>query len=205
LPVRPPLTILLPMIRVVIVDDHPAVRAGVAALVEAEPDMAVVATVASGALAELECRRHDAAVLVADYHLPDIDGLSLCLRLGAAGPPVVLYSAFADESLSVLAVIAGARAVISKTADPADLVEAVREAPQGDRSLSALDPAALRAAGAQLGTDDLPVLGMLTAGVTEDDIARTLGVDADWLVARRWAMLERLRVVSPRRPARLGA
>ena len=192
------------MMQIVIVDDHAAVRAGVAALLEAEPDMSVAATVASGGLAELECRRREAAVLVADYHLPDIDGLSLCLRLGAAGPPVVLYSAFADDSLSVLAVIAGAQAVVSKSADPAELVAAVREAALGDRGLGSLHPAALRAAGAQLGTEDLPVLGMLTAGVAEDEIARTLGVDADWLTARRWAMLERLRAGAPRRPG-MGA
>jgi DNA-binding response OmpR family regulator len=60
----------------------------------------VEASVATAAEAEAECQHHQPHVLVADYHLPDIDGLSLCLRLDARdGPPVVLYSAFADEHL----------------------------------------------------------------------------------------------------------
>ena len=190
------------MMRLVIVDDHPAVRAGVAALLEDEPDITVSATVATGAEAETECRRLKASLLVADYHLPDLDGLSLCLRLGAAGPPVVLYSAFADDSLAVLATIAGARAIVPKSADPADLVATVRAVMRGAAPLNRIDPAALRAAGAQLDPEDLPVLGMLTAGVEPAEIAGTLGVDEDWLCARRWAMVERLRARPPRRPGR---
>jgi DNA-binding NarL/FixJ family response regulator len=187
--------------RLVIVDDHPAVRAGVAALLEAEPDMTVGATLASGAEAEAECRRHAASALVADYHLPDLDGLSLCLRLGASGPPVVLYSAFADDALSVLGTIAGARALVPKSADPAELVATVRAVTRGESALAAPRAAALRAAGSQLDPKDLPVLGMLTAGVEPSEIARTLGVEQDWLSARRWAMLERLRARPPRRAA----
>lgn len=190
------------MTRLVIVDDHPAVRAGVAGLLAGEPDLTVEATVATAAEAEAECRRHPTDVLVADYHLPDIDGLSLCLRLAAAdGPPVVLYSAFADERLGVLAIVAGARAMVGKAADPTELVAAVRAVAEGARPLSAPGSAALRAAGAQLGPDDLPVLGMLTAGVEPAEIAGTLGIRADWLTARRWAMLERLRPSQPRRLA----
>jgi DNA-binding NarL/FixJ family response regulator len=193
--------IVLYVAHLVIVDDHPAVRAGVAALLAAEPDITVEATVATGAEAEVQCRRHQTDVLVADYHLPDLDGLSLSLRLGAAdGPPVVLYSAFADESVAVLAIVAGARAMVGKSADPTELVAAVRRVADGARLLSAPGPAALQAAGAQLDPEDLPVLGMLTAGVEPAEIVRTLGIREDWLTARRWAMLERLRATPSRRP-----
>jgi DNA-binding NarL/FixJ family response regulator len=124
------------------------------------------------------------------------------LRLGAAnGPPVVLYSAFADERLAVLAIVAGAQAVVGKSADPAELVAAVRAVADGARPMSTPGAAALRGAGAQLGPEDLPVLGMLTAGVEPADIARTLGIREDWLTVRRWPMLERLRAGPPRRPA----
>ena len=188
--------------RVVIVDDHAAVRAGVASLLASEPDLTVKATVGTAAEAEAECRHRQPHVLVADYHLPDLDGLSLCLRLDARdGPPVVLYSAFADEHLGVLAIVAGARALVGKSADPIQLVAAVRAVADHARPLNAPGPAALHAAGAQLDPDDLPVLGMLTAGVEASEIARTLGIREDWLTARRWAMLKRLRPSPPRRPA----
>lgn len=185
--------------RLVIVDDHAAVRAGVASLLASEPDLTVEATVATAAEAEAECRHHQPHVLVADYHLPDIDGLSLCLRLDARdGPPVVLYSAFADEHLGVLAMVAGARAVVGKSADPIELVAAVRAVAAHARPLNAPGTAALHAAGTQLDPDDLPVLGMLTADVEPSEIARTLGIREDWLAARRWAMLKRLRARSPK-------
>ena len=190
------------MTRLVIVDDHAAVRAGVASLLASEPDLTVKATVGTAAEAEAECRHHQPHVLVADYHLPDLDGLSLCLRLDARdGPPVVLYSAFADEHLGVLAIVAGARALVAKSADPTELVAAVRAVADHARALNAPRPAALHSAGAQLDPDDLPVLGMLTAGVEPSEIAQTLGIQEDWLTARRWAMLTRLRGSPPRRPA----
>jgi DNA-binding NarL/FixJ family response regulator len=200
LPATRAVGIVCVMTRVVVVDDHPAVRAGIDALLAAEPDITVNATVATGAEAEAACRRHPTDVLVADYHLPDLDGVTLSLRLRAAdGPLVVLYSAYADDSLAVLAVVAGARAMVAKSADPAELVAAVRAVAAGARPLGAPDSAALRAAGAQLDPDDLPVLGMLTAGIEPAEIARTLDLREDWLTARRWAMLECLRQSPPRR------
>jgi DNA-binding NarL/FixJ family response regulator len=200
LPAVPGPVIVSSVTRVVIVDDHPAVRAGLAALLAAEPDLDVASAVASAAEAEAECRRHHPGVLVADYHLPDIDGLSLCLRLDArGGPPTVLYSAFADEVLAVLGIVAGARAMVGKAEDPAQLLADVRAVADGSRPLKAPGAAALQAAGAQLDSDDLPVLGMLTAGIEPTEIARTLGISSDWLTARRWAMLEGLRHSAPLR------
>jgi FixJ family two-component response regulator len=78
-------------------------------------------------------------------------------------------------------------------------VAAVRAVADHARPLKAPGSDALRAAGAQLEPDDLPVLGMLTAGVEPSEIARTLGIQEDWLSARRWAMLKRLRASPPRR------
>ena len=176
---------------------------GVASLLASEPDLTVEASVATAAEAEAECRHHQPHVLVADYHLPDLDGLSLCLRLDARdGPPVVLYSAFADEHLGVLAIVAGARALVGKSADPIELVAAVRAVVDHARALNAPGPAALQAAGANVDADDLPVLGMLTAGMEPSEIARTLGIREDWLTARRWAMLKRLRTTPTAPPRR---
>jgi DNA-binding NarL/FixJ family response regulator len=201
-----PIPVIVPGVtRLIIVDDHAAVRAGVASLLATEPDLTVEAAVATAAEAEAECRHHQPHVLVADYHLPDIDGLSLCLRLDTRdGPPVVLYSAFADEHLGVLAIVAGARAMVGKSADPSELVAAVRAVADHARPLKAPGSVALQAAGAQLDPDDLPVLGMLTAGVEAAEIARTLGIQEDWLSARRWAMLKRLRGSPPRRPGAMS-
>src|SRR3954471_2109040 len=112
----------------VIVDDHPAVRAGLRGLVEDEPDLFVVGTAATareGFEAIADTRPH---VALLDLHLPDDDGLSLCLRTRALPHPprVVIYSAFADANLAVCAAIAGAAAVLPKTASPRALLAVLR-------------------------------------------------------------------------------
>lgn len=170
------------------------VRAGVEAYLEAEPGLTVAAAVATVGEAEAFCEQLRPDVLVSDYHLPDGDGLSLCLRLEAAGgPPTVIFSAFADEGLAVLAAVAGARAVVSKSADPDELISAVEDVARGRRARLAATSGALRTAGRRLDPHDLPVLGMIMHGLEPDDIARTLRVDGDRLCQRRMIMLERLR------------
>ncbi len=174
----------------VIVDDHPAVRAGLRGLLEDEAGLRVAATAASAREGFQAIADARPAVALIDLNLPDDDGLSLCLRTQALPEPprVVIYSAVADDTLAVLAAIAGADAVVPKSAPPPILLATLRG---GQRA--PLDPRALRAVGARLSPDDLAILGMLAHGVGHAEIAATLGVDAEALLARRAAML-------PRRP-----
>jgi DNA-binding NarL/FixJ family response regulator len=177
----------------VIVDDHPAVRSGLRGLIDGEEDLRVAATAATAregfeAIADLR-----PAVALLDLHLPDDDGLSLCLRTRSlpAPPRVVIYSAFADVGLAVRAAVAGADAVAPKATDPATLLSILRAVGAGE-DRRALDPRALRAAGERLEPGDLPILGMLAHGVGATEVAATLKLDLETLEARRWAMLARL-------------
>lgn len=195
-----------PRMDLVLVDDHPAVRAGLRGLLEDEDDLRVVASAATAregfeAIADLQ-----PAVALLDLHLPDDDGLSLCLRTRslAAPPRVVVYSAFADDSMAVRAAIVGASAVVPKATAPRALLSVLRTVGAG-RARLGLDPRALREAGHRLEPDDLPILGMLAHGVDEEEIAGTLGLDPEWLLARRWAMLSKLaRGAEDRRAAALA-
>src|SRR3954463_13327413 len=150
----------------VLVDDHPAVRAGLRGLLEGEDDLRVAATAATAregyeAIADLR-----PVLAVLDHHLPDDDGLSLCLRTRAlpAPPRVVIYSAYADAAVAVKATIAGADAVLPKTASP----RALNAGLKGELK-PRLEPRALRAAGAGLETEELAILGMLAHGVPEGE------------------------------------
>ena len=186
----------------VIVDDHPAVRAGLRGLIDDEDDLRVAATAATAregfeAIADLA-----PAVALVDLHLPDDDGLSLCLRTRAlpAPPRVVIYSAVADATLAVLAAIAGAEAVLPKSAPPRDAGRGAH----GERQPEPLDPRALRAVGARLAPDDLRDPGH--AGPRRRptaEIAATLGIGPERLpVARRAAMLPA--AARSRRRSRVG-
>src|SRR5262249_24380536 len=174
----------------VLVDDHPAVRAGLRGLLDDEEDLRVVATAATAregfeAIADLQ-----PDVALVDHHLPDDDGLSLCLRTRAlpAPPRVVVYSAFADDAMAVRAAVAGASAAVPKATARRTLLAAPRSAAAG-RAQQALVGRALREAGEALDPEDLPILGMLAHGVEHEEIAATLGLEPEWLLARRWAML----------------
>jgi len=184
-------------IRVLVVDDHPAVRQGIEAMLGHEDGIVCIGTAASaGEAHELwpAAERLPADVVVVDRHLPDEDGLSLCLwlRTRTPAPAVVIYSAFADEALVLPAVVAGACALIGKVSDPADLCEAVRAAAGGERRLPSASPAVGAIQAARLATEDLPILGMLRHGVDAGEIATTLGLDDATVISRRWAMLEAL-------------
>jgi DNA-binding NarL/FixJ family response regulator len=191
-------------IRVLVVDDHPAVRRGVEAMLGDEPGIVCVGTAASAGEAHerwLAEERPPADLVLVDRHLPDEDGLSLCLwlRTRTPAPAVVLYSAFADGALSLPAVVAGAAALVAKSSDPADLCAAVRAAAAGDRRLPGVTPTVGAVQAARLPSQDLPILGMLRHGVPPEEIAATLGIDDIALVARRWAMLEALSAAPDRR------
>ena len=94
------------MIRVAIVDDHHAVRLGLHTALRSEPGLVPVGTAADAAeLAPLLYRSRPDIVLL-DYNLPDIDGLTVCreIKAEALAPGVILYSAFADGSMTIPAI-----------------------------------------------------------------------------------------------------
>ncbi len=182
---------------IVLVDDHPAVRAGLRGLVEDEDGLRVAATAATAREGFEAIADTQPQVALVDLHLPDDDGLSLCLRTRALPTPprIIIYSAFADAGLAVRAVIAGAEGVLPKATAPRVLLDALR-----DGTDTPLDSRALRALGERLDEGDLPILGMLAHGVDPREIAVTLGLEPEWLEARRWAMLSRLGGAARRHP-----
>jgi DNA-binding NarL/FixJ family response regulator len=182
---------------IVLVDDHPAVRAGLRGLVEDEDGLRVAATAATAREGFEAIADTQPEVALVDLHLPDDDGLSLCLRTRSlpAPPRVIIYSAFADAGLAVRAVIAGAEGVLPKATAPRLLLDALLFGAK-----TQLDTRALRAIGERLDAADLPILGMLSHGVGPQEIAVTLGLEPEWLEARRWAMLARLTPSARRHP-----
>jgi DNA-binding NarL/FixJ family response regulator len=188
-------------IRVLVVDDHPAVLTGLMAMLSDEPGIDVAGAAATAADAhEAWLGDGRADVVLVDYHLPDEDGLSLCLWLKSTddAPAVVIYSAYADEALALPAVVAGADGLVGKSSDPVEVGEVVRAVAAGERRLPPASPLAAAGVGARLADEDLPILGMLRHGVPAADIAATLGIDARTLATRRWAMLEQL-LTAPQR------
>src|SRR5215218_4864251 len=106
-----------PMIRVLVVDDHPVLRAGLEAVLRAEPGFVCVGVAADGDTMEQALQRTAPDVVVLDRHLGDQDGLLLCadVRAAAGAPEVVLYTADWDPDLEVRARAAGASAAVPRS------------------------------------------------------------------------------------------
>jgi DNA-binding NarL/FixJ family response regulator len=184
-------------IRVLVVDDHPAVREGMRSMLSHEPGFVVAATAATAREAHDLWAGPEGApvdVVLADHHLPDEDGLSLCLWLTtrAPAPAVVIAAARADEALAIPAAVAGASGLWTKTSDPRELPAVLRAAAAGERRLPPVAPVLGAVQAGRLAPEDLPILGMLRHGVPPAEIAATLRLDGAALAARRWAMLEAL-------------
>jgi DNA-binding NarL/FixJ family response regulator len=171
---------------VLIVDDHPALRAGLRGLLEQEPGVVFAGAVASERelVHALPALKPD--VVIMDYALARGDGLSACFRIKQLPnpPAVVLYTAYADSAFAVPAAVAQADAVVSKSAPVETLLHAIHEVGRGAVMVAQPDPEFLEAASARLVEDDLPVLGMLFARVPVVEIAETLGVSAGEVKAR---------------------
>jgi DNA-binding NarL/FixJ family response regulator len=126
------------MIRVLVVDDHPVLRAGLEAVLRAEPGFVAVGGAADGLEMWELLARAEPDVVVLDRHLAGEDGLELCraLRGRAGAPAVVLYTASEDRGLDAAAVAAGAFAVIEKAAAVDDLFDAVRLAARAAQAVA---------------------------------------------------------------------
>lgn len=163
-------------IRILVVDDHPALRAGLEGLLRGEPDMDCVGVVdgADRLLPTLRDARPEVVIL--DYALGHADGLTTCFRIKQEpnAPAVVLYSAYVDRVFAVPAAIAQADATVAKSAPVAELLSAIRDVARGEVARDRPDPELLDAASARLSADDLPVAAMLLVATPITDIAQVL-------------------------------
>ena len=187
------------MITVAIIDDHQAVRLGLRTALLSEPGLEPVGSAADAGAAAVLMYRTRPDVVLLDYRLPDTDGLTLCRRLKSdvPAPAVVLYSAFADPSMTVPAIVAGADAIVHKGGQTRELFDAIRQTARGDKALPPVSEPLLEAAAQALDPEDLPLLGMLVNRTSAADIAATMHLERAELDRRVAGMLRRLKVQVP--------
>ena len=171
-------------IRVMLVDDHALLRAGMARLLDLADDVTVVGSAASGAEGlELAAALRPDVVLM-DLSMPGMSGVEATRRLLAARPDtaVVVLTSFADPDLVMDALDAGAIGYVLKDSEPDGLVDAVRAAARGE---SPLDPRAARvvlngrtktAPASVLSGREKEVLVLVAEGMANKQIARHLGI-----------------------------
>lgn len=195
------------MTRVVLVDDHALVRAGVRGALEEEFDVVGEASDVASAVDLIVRERPD--VVVCDVHLPD--GTAADVITGAVGrgvTTVFLALSVSDAAEDVISVIrAGARGYITKAADGADLIDAVRRVADGDAVFSprlagfVLDAFStdLKAPAAdpemdQLTAREQEVMRLLARGYAYKEIARRLTISIKTVESHASAVLRKLQL-----------
>lgn len=171
------------MIRVVLADDHPVVRAGMRQVVCADGDVDVVAEAGDGKEAVDVARRERPDVVLMDLRMPVLDGVGAISELARTDPDigVLVLTTYDTDDLIVGAVEAGAVGYLLKDTEPAVLRDAVRRAAAGETVLS--PPVAARLVGqmraptpTQLTPRELEILTLVADGLTNAQIAARLHV-----------------------------
>lgn len=125
-------------ITLVVADDHPVVRQGIVALLEAEPDIEIVADVADGRGAVEAALRLRPSAVIMDLRMPVLDGVAATAAIRAEWPEaaVLVLTTYDTDEAIVRAVEAGASGYLLKDTPPDDLIDAVRRAAAGETVLA---------------------------------------------------------------------
>src|SRR5687767_3757616 len=167
------------------VDDHPAVRQGLALLLQGVDDIDLVDAVDSGEAVLAAIEEHDPSVVIVDVRLPGIDGISAVKRIAERAPNVktVVFSAYGDKRLLSDAIAAGARGYVMKGSPPEDLVRAIRTVNLGKAFVDpSLSPALLMTQGmvdAPLSEREREILQLLAEGLHTDEVAERIGLSSE--------------------------
>jgi DNA-binding NarL/FixJ family response regulator len=174
-------------IRIIIADDHPIVRDGLAAVLGTQPDFEVVAQAADGveALELVKSLRPD--LLLLDLEMPRLDGVGLLARLAAEGIPIpaIVFTVFDSDERIVAALEAGAQGYLLKGAPREEIFSAVRIVSDGGSLLQPVVASRLlhhisrRAAAPALDSltpRELEVLEAIAVGRTNKEIASELDI-----------------------------
>lgn len=196
-------------IRILIVDDHGVLRAGLRALLSAEPDLEVVGEIADGQqVFHLAGELHPDVVLL-DISMPGLSGIEITRRLKESRPEmrVLILTFHEDESLLQEAIRAGAAGYIVKRAAESELIDAIRAVWRGDlyvhpimtrALLKDLSPAPIspQTPGESLTPREIEVLRLIAQGYTNRQTAEALSISVRTVESHRGNLMDKLNLHS---------
>jgi len=170
------------VIRVLLADDHPVVRQGLAAMLGAEDGLAVVGEASSGPEAEARAAALRPDIVLMDLRMPGGDGVESIERMTAAGLPcrIVVLTTYETDTDILRAVEAGAAGYLLKDVTPGELAGAIRAAARGETVLAPSVAARLvdrlrsRPDAPRLSERETAVLRLVAQGCTNAEIGRRL-------------------------------
>jgi two-component system, NarL family, invasion response regulator UvrY len=166
--------------RVLIVDDHPIVTSGFRALLAGDTEI-VILEASDAESGERTFLAEQPDVCVLDINLPSVSGFELARRIltHAASARIIMFSMNDDPIFAIRAIEAGAKGYVSKSGDPWDLVEAIREVGKGGtylpstiaRNIAFAGPSFAQSPLAKLTSREIEILRLLSKGKSLSEIA----------------------------------
>jgi DNA-binding NarL/FixJ family response regulator len=167
-------------IRILIAEDHLIARVGLAAIVNAQPDMTVVAEATNGLQALALYREHRPDVVLMDMRMPVMSGFDAVSTIRAEAPNarVVALSTYGGDEDIHRAFLAGVQSYLTKDVLHDELIQAIRAVHTGQKYLPAPIAAALAAQlpRPDLSARELEVLNLIVQGFSNKQLAHTLGI-----------------------------
>lgn len=188
------------VITVVVADDHPITRDGLALILNHEPDIEVVAQASDG-IEAVECyRKHLPAVLILDLQMPNLNGFGAAHQILKEFPAarILLFTTYDGDEDIYRAMHAGARGYVLKDAPQDELLRAIRMVSRGTRYVSPHIGAKLAfSQTSQLITErERQVLRLLAGGLANKEIGFALGVSESTVKTHVGSIIEKLGVRS---------
>lgn len=185
-------------IRVLIVDDHPMLREGVAAVLEAQTDMTVAGEAATAKEAVEAFARLSPDVTLMDLRMPGGSGLTALqeIRRIRSDARVIMLTTFSGDANAMSALKAGAAGYLLKSSLRRELVDAIRGVHAGRRHLQAeiAEDVALHAIDDELTAREVEVLGLIASGRANKQIGRELRVSEDTVKSHVKSIFAKLHV-----------
>lgn len=169
-----------PPIRILIVDDHPVLRAGVAAMLGNQSDLLVIGEAGDGAEALEQFRSLHPDVVVMDLQMPGMNGVEATTAIRAEAPSakILVLTTYAGDAQAVRALRAGATGYLLKNSLRTQIVDAVRAVHAGKRHIDpdVSEQIALHVADEPLTERELSVLELVAQGHANKQAAAALGL-----------------------------
>jgi DNA-binding NarL/FixJ family response regulator len=183
-------------IRVFSVDDHPLLREGIAALVNNQPDMTLIAEASTGAEALERFKQHLPDVTLMDLRLPDMSGIDILIAIRTEFPEarIIMLTTFEGDVEIHRALQAGARGYVLKNMPPSQLLDVIRQVHAGKKRIPAeiASQLAEHMSDESLTEREVEVLRQVADGNRNRDIAKNLFISEETVKVHIKHIMEKL-------------